>query len=157
MIVHRIAHQKYIRDLSGYGSYLYGGRWTLKGTYSVYTASTGSLAYLEYLVHQFERDTWPKNLMIASIEIKNKSLLFQPRQEDLPINWEALPYSWHVQQFGSTSLREDVLGLIVPSAIVDQESNVILNPSFAEFSTEVEITQISPLNLDKRFGFNSNP
>jgi RES domain-containing protein len=53
MIVYRIARANYIRDLSGIGSRLYGGRWNRKGTGIIYTSETRALATLEYLVHEY--------------------------------------------------------------------------------------------------------
>jgi len=37
MIVHRITSSKYIRDLSGYGAWKYGGRWNNPSCFMLYT------------------------------------------------------------------------------------------------------------------------
>ncbi len=93
MKIYRIAQEPFIRDLSGKGSYLYGGRWTTKGTYALYTAATPSLAYLEYVVHQFERDFWPTNLEIATIEVDERKLM-RVSASYLPEGWNQLSHSY---------------------------------------------------------------
>jgi RES domain-containing protein len=68
MIVYRIAKTRHIRDLSGIGAKLHGGKWNNKGTGIVYTSESRSLATVEYLVH-VPISIIPGDLSIASIEI----------------------------------------------------------------------------------------
>lgn len=51
MKLYRIAQTAHIKDLSGTGARLYGGRWNEKGVGVVYTSESRALAILEYLVH----------------------------------------------------------------------------------------------------------
>ena len=69
MQVFRIAKTRRIRDLSGTGAMLHGGRWNRKNIPVIYTAETRSLATVEFLVHISLFSIIPKNLSIASLEI----------------------------------------------------------------------------------------
>lgn len=151
MIFYRIAQEQYIRDLSGYGSFLYGGRWTLKGTHAIYAASTKSLAYLEFLVHQFERDTWPLSLNISTIAIHGDPEIARMVPEDLPSNWKNLNYQVEIQYYATRFFSEGFLGIQVPSVLVSEEENLILNPKHPDFKSSVAIRKVEKLELDKRF------
>jgi len=150
MIVTRIAQNQYIRLLDGMGSFLYGGRWSSKGTFAIYTAEFTSLAYLEYLVHQFERNTWPKNLAISKLEISD-SMITTISKEQLPANWQSILYLSETQFIGDRYFKEGELAIKVPSVIVDGEFNVVLNPEHNEFSSAVKRLEVNLLALDKRF------
>lgn len=152
MTVFRIAQKQYIDDLSGTGAYLYGGRWNLKGTRAVYTASSISLAYLEFLVHQFERDSWPQNMWVSEIGIKALDSIIELAQEELPPTWKDLKYHGETQQIAQKYFSRDIIGIKVPSVIVPREFNVLLNPSHKQFQSSVEVLNKEPLELDKRFG-----
>lgn len=152
MIVYRIAQATYIDDLSGFGAFLYGGRWNPKGTHVLYTASTISLAYLEYLVHQFERDTWPMNLFISKILIENADDFIELNPADLPEKWRDIKYHGESQQVATTYFSQGVLGLKIPSVIVPEEQNILLNPLHPQFNELVSVIKKEQLALDKRFG-----
>lgn len=147
---YRIAQKKYIRDLSGYGAYLAGGRWNLPGTYVLYLAAHRSLAYLEYLVHQYERELWPRNLMIATIKITDENQIIDIRPEQLPVNWASMQYRVEVQQTCEKHFKENILGLRVPSVVVPGEFNYVLNPLFKDFSSYVEIAGVELADFDER-------
>ncbi len=152
MTVFRIAQKPYIDDLSGTGAYLFGGRWNLKGTRALYTASSISLAYLEFLVHQFERDNWPQDMWISEIVIKDPGSILELSQKELPASWKNLKYHGETQQVAQKYFSQDRLGIKVPSVIVPSESNILLNPLYKKFQSLVEIQHKESLELDKRFG-----
>ncbi len=56
MTIYRLVRSEYHDDLSGYGAFLYGGRWNSKGQYAVYAAEHISLAVLEIVVN-YDRTT----------------------------------------------------------------------------------------------------
>lgn len=147
---YRIAQDKYIRDLSGYGAYLVGGRWNLPGTYVLYLAAHRSLAYMEYLVHQFDRDLWPKQLMISTVQIHNTDRIVHLEPEQLPVEWNSLPYHVAVQQTCKRYFQNDMLGIRLPSVVVPGEYNYALNPLAKDFSSEVTILTTELANFDVR-------
>lgn len=150
VIAYRIAQRQYIDDLSGYGAYLYGGRWNLPGVHALYLASHRSLAYMEYLVHQFNREIWPQDLMIASIAIRNESLIRELEGHDLPSAWQSMKYEVEVQRTAGSQFSNKILGFKAPSVVVPGEHNFVLNPQFSNFESEVYITEIDEANFDER-------
>lgn len=150
VIAYRIAQERYIQDLSGYGAYLVGGRWNLPGTYVLYLAAHRSLAYLEYLVHQYDRALWPTQLRLATIEIKNDDQIIELTPDQLPENWSDMQYNVAIQQTCERFFRKGVFGLKVPSVVVPGEYNFALNPQCKPFSSSVVISNIEPANFDKR-------
>lgn len=112
--------------MSGEGARLFGGRWNEKGVPLVYTSSTLALAVVEILVHV---DEVPLDFVAIRIDIpaavKVESL--SPRR--LPRDWRDHPAPARLQAAGSEwaqSMRS--LAFEVPSAVVPQERNVLLNP-----------------------------
>jgi RES domain-containing protein len=85
MIVYRINDSRYIKDLSGKGAALYGGRWNSKNTYVVYTAQSRSLALLETVVHIGKIPA--TGYCLATIELPDNSIASFP--------FEKLPPGWH--------------------------------------------------------------
>ena len=67
MIAYRIAFQKYIKDLSGTGSEIFGGRWNPIGTSVLYTSQTVGTSAMEFLVNLDSKLT---NLKIALVVIE---------------------------------------------------------------------------------------
>ncbi len=151
MIVFRIAREEYIRDLSGYGAYLYGGRWSQKGTFALYTSAYQSLAYLEYLVHQHERPLWPDDLCISEIEIKDRAPIIDYPIKDLPSKWKEAAYTAENQNLITSLFQNSCFGVKLPSAILPSEFNVVLNPKHEDFHSLVKIKDVQPVDLDKRF------
>ncbi len=151
MIVFRSAQEKYIQDLSGYGAFLVGGRWTTAGIYALYTGLNRALAYVEYYVHQFERGTWPKDLRMASIEIPDDHIDYVILDtKKLPKQWTEIPYNYLIQRIGAELFAAGKFGIFVPSVIVKGENNLILNPLHSDFKKKVKIKEVNDFNLDER-------
>ena len=90
MRVYRIAKTKYIRDLSGTGARMYGGRWNKKGVGILYTSENRALATVEYLVH-VSSSIVPAELSIAMIQIPDDISPKEISISDLPANWRDYP------------------------------------------------------------------
>ena len=90
MLVYRIAKKDVIKDLSGTGAKLYGGRWNHKGTAVVYTSETRALATVEFLVH-VSLSNAPRGLMIATIEIPCNIASEDVPRGSLPRGWRDYP------------------------------------------------------------------
>ena len=117
-------------SLCGTGAKDSGGRWNRKGTPVLYSSSNIALACLETLVHLGASDL-PLNRYLICIDIPET--VWKRRLE---LNAKQVPVGWDAQPAGMTSLD---LGdewlksaehpiLVVPSAIVAEESNVLINP-----------------------------
>lgn len=148
MILYRIAKCTYVNDLSGAGARLYGGRWNSIGKPMIYLASTRSLAVLEVLVH-LSPTTFPDDFCIAEIEVPDDSVKELPIKK-LPSNWQDILPPTELKKIGDDFLKqqEDLL-LKVPSAIVAEEYNYLLNPLHPAMSKAKLIKQL-PFNFDQR-------
>ena len=149
MIVYRIAKTNHIRDLSGIGARLYGGRWNKKGIGIVYTSENRSLATVEYLVH-VPISIIPGDLGIVSIKIPS---LINPKdvlRSDLPKNWRDYPPPAELAEIGTKwALSNETLLLRVPSAVVENEFNILINPRHSDMK-RISISQIEKFRFDKR-------
>ena len=149
MFVYRIAKKKHIRDLSGIGARLYGGRWNRKGIGIVYTSESRALALVEFLVN-VPFSMFPSKLCIATVEMDDQ---IRPREiplSDPPKNWHKFPATPELAEVGSKwAVSNESLALRVPSAVVPHEFNILLNPAHPDIK-HVEITTVERLEMDKR-------
>jgi len=130
----------YAGDLSGAGARLYGGRWNSLGRPMVYLASTRSLAMLEVLVH-LSPTTFPGDFCIAEIKVPDDSIK-ELSIKDLPANWQDILPPIELKKQQSLLLK-------VPSAIVAEEFNYLLNPLHPSIS-KVKLIKQLPFNFDQR-------
>jgi RES domain-containing protein len=150
MLVYRIINQeKRIRDLSGTGAYLNGGRWNNEGTYALYTSENSALALLEILVHAGETEM-PPHLFIVTIEIADTALIRDVADADLPDHWR-LPENLALKSMGDRLLSDPkCLAIRARSAVFPAQYNYIVNPLFSRFADTVRVVDVSPLELDAR-------
>jgi RES domain-containing protein len=147
MIVFRITNETYKNDISGNGAAMFGSRWNSKGTRLLYTSQSISLSILESLVH-LKRSDIPPTQYLLHIELPDE-------KEIAEISYKKIKKDWHreieyTQWMGDQFIRKKKnLFLKVPSAIVPQESNVLLNPAHNEFK-KVKLVASELLELDKR-------
>ncbi len=147
MIIYRLAAKMYKDDLSGTGAKLFGGRWNSVGLAGLYTTENISLAVLEILV-RVGMQTIPISYHLVKIEIPDA---IQP----LAISIGKLRKDWkddtgYTQWMGDEFLRSaNALILKIPSAIVDEENNFLINPKHGDFK-KVKIVSVSKFQFDKR-------
>ena len=117
-------------DLSGAGAKSTGGRWNATGDPLVYTSETQALACLETVVH-LNAGGLPLNRYLVSVTIP-KAVWADARTEtpgSLPVGWDADPSGRASIQFGTAWIRSVASALLrVPSVIVPDEYNVLINP-----------------------------
>ena len=147
MILYRISSAKYADDLSGNGARLYGGRWNSEGKPMVYLASSRSLAVLESLAHIVATNI-PADFVILTIETPDDFLAIP--ENVLPDNWNEYPEQHILKQIGNSFLqRNEHLLLKVPSALVPEEFNYLMNPLHAK-AAKVKVIKKVPFNFDQR-------
>ena len=133
---------------SGEGARRDGGRWNSPGARMVYTAGTISLALLELLVHLNSGDPIP---LYSRCSVRfDGSLVMALDLKQLPKNWRQSPVPGAVRAFGDqwiASGRSAVLK--VPSAVVEEESNYLINPVHADFKL-FKIGNFQPISLGPR-------
>jgi RES domain-containing protein len=149
MIVYRIARKKYAHDLSGIGAKIAGGRWNSPGNPVVYTSGSISLAMLEVAVH-LPLEKLPKGFFLITIEVPEDIQVAKVDRSKLPLNWALSIQAPVTQQIGDLFLSKGKnLVLQVPSAVVPEEFNYLVNPNHKSFSA-VKIISMKDLNFDSR-------
>jgi len=157
MQVWRICGQKFAADaFSGEGPRLFSGRWNPKGVPMVYTSAHLSLAAMEVFVH-LEIRTEPDDLMAVSavLPVHEPTLLLQGEKlvKELPSNWRSLENAI-LQRIGANWVNTRTsLALMVPSAVIDSEWNVLINPQHPD-AARIEIGKPKPFRFDPRMFHN---
>ncbi len=117
-------------DLSGKGAEMTGGRWNAKGAPVVYASFTQALACLETIVHLGVCGL-PLNRYLVRVEVPDDVWAEAERVDlaSLSIGWDAAPPGKVSLDFGAAWLASRRSpALIIPSAIVPDEHNVLINP-----------------------------
>lgn len=149
MKLYRLSREKYASDISGTGAKLNGGRWNSRGKSALYTAENISLAILEVAVH-LDLDLIPEDYYLIEIELPETATIQTLNPSDLKRHWDSLPHSESTQLLGDDFLvANEYLALKVPSAIVPQEHNFIINPLHPDF-LKVKITKTDAFSFDNR-------
>ena len=119
------------KAFNGEGAKKYGGRWNRKGTPLVYLASSLSLCALETLVHT-DSDLFPAHYYYT-VDVPEDSLI-SDLEVPLPDGWETTPGPDLLQEIGTNWFESKKSPLLrVPSAVIPQEFNYLLNPTHADF------------------------
>jgi RES domain-containing protein len=130
----------------GEGARLYGGRWNSPGRAVVYLAGSLALAALEILVHvksQRELEGYVKLRVEAP-----KDVVSEPSA--LPSNWRQGRAPDETRAIGDAWLQAgETLLLRVPSVIIPEESNYLLNPSHPDFD-RLTVGEAEPFSFDPR-------
>jgi RES domain-containing protein len=149
MIVYRLCKKEYANDLSGRGAEINGGRWNGKGLAALYTSASRALCTIEIVVH-IPAGIIPMDYCMVAIEFPDDAPVKIIPVKDLPYSWNNNPISLHTQRIGNTFLSsQKALVLKVPSAIVKDEWNYIINPAHKDFK-KVKILDIEPFTFDTR-------
>lgn len=131
MLVWRITREAH-QALDGEGARLHGGRWNSEGVAVVYTSATLALAALEYLVHVDPEDV-PEDLVAMRIRVPDDLPDERVRVSDLPADWSEVPDHPACVSRGDAWAKEASAAVLrVPSAIVPEEENVLLNPKHTD-------------------------
>ncbi len=150
MQVFRLARYARRYDLSGYGAYLYGGRWNLRGTSLLYTAEARSLAIMEVLVHLTSEEL-PDDMYLITLEVPDTASRAELTVADLPPDWRRTGLPQPTALLGHAWLESGAtLALRVPSVIVPQEHNLLLNPAHPEFAQVRLAAEPEPFFFDER-------
>ena len=138
----RLARKRFAA-LDGAGARLYGGRWNRRGQSVVYSSENLSLAVLEVIVHlELALEDFPADYVKIAIEIPEALLL--ERIEALPRT------AARTREIGANWCDSaKSVGLLVPSVIVPEEHNLLLNPRHPQFES-IKALPTKPFHLDPR-------
>ena len=147
MEVFKICREKYSTSLNASGA---SNRRNKKDEFVIYTGSNRSLSALELVVHR-SAITITNPYKLLTISIKEKTLITEISMEDLPANWKSMEAYIALQEIGSkwyTSLTSLILK--VPSVLISQEHNYIINTKHPLFTKNIALTSIEDFIWDKR-------
>lgn len=118
----------------GEGARLLGGRWNSPGTAMVYTSDSPALAALELLVG-LDDASFLYGFVLRGVEIPERSIAtLDPAL--LPASWQTSPAPPELARLGDDWIRSGrSAALRVPSAVVPQQTNLLLDPRHRDFAT----------------------
>lgn len=152
MKVFRIEREKYIETtLEGIGAALTEGyRWNSLNTCLVYTAESRALATLEVSVHLDLSEDLPTDRYYVEIDIPNDITILEINIDDLPDGWDSKPPILETQYIGDDFVKEKNAAILkVPSSIVKQEFNFLINPNHPD-SKKILVVSVTPFKFDSR-------
>jgi RES domain-containing protein len=153
MRVWRICPRKFAEAaFSGDGPRLFSGRWNPAGVPMVYTSLSLSLAAMEVFVH-LEVVTEPDDLVsiMAEVQIDEAALRAHGKSllAKLPADWHRLNHP-ALQAMGVDWVSEGkLLALLVPSAVIPGEWNLLLNPAHPD-AKKIKREEPRSFNFDSR-------
>jgi RES domain-containing protein len=145
----RIVQTRWIDTaLSEEGARRYGGRWNKPGTPAVYLAESRALAVLEILVHA-PREALRLDWTVIQVEIDDADVETK-EITSLPENWSEMPSSQSARAFGDFWIvNSGRLALKVPSAVIPEESALVVNPAHSKWA-QLKPIDVKPFRLDGR-------
>jgi RES domain-containing protein len=146
----KIATEEAALDRSGNGAKKEGGHWNSVGTPALYSGATVELCALEKWVHIDEEDPDAK-LVLVSIELPDDpALCRRVGVEELPKGWDDVPVSTVAREFGTRFLKNgEQLYMCVPSVIVHEACNFVINPAHAACD-EMKLEIVRSFSFDPR-------
>jgi len=145
----RICRRRCAADAaSGEGARLYGGRWNSRGVRVVYASTSLALAAVETFVN-LEPNLRPPDLVFIEGEIPDELEIGRLDPKTLPAGWyETRDES--LRRFGDDWIRGGrSAALLVSSAAIRGEWNMLLNPSHRDFS-QIRFHVPAPFKFDVR-------
>lgn len=152
MIVFRIEREKYLTTtLTGIGASMTDGyRWNSLNTKIIYTADSRALGTLEVSVHLDLSEDLPSDRFYIEIEIPDEITIQEVNLVDLPEVWNINPPILTTQIIGDDFVYyNDCAILKVPSSIVPQEFNYLINPNHPDAS-KIKVLSTTRMTFDSR-------
>jgi RES domain-containing protein len=148
MILWRLTRRAYA-DLSGRGGQLADGRWHTRGRPVIYCAASAALAVLEVRVHlDLPLELLPDDYVLVQIEAPDVLAVRTIMPSNLPTGWRSREDL--CRPLGDAWLDEASTALLsVPSAIIEVERNILLNPRHPD-ADRVVIAEVTPFGWDER-------
>ena len=145
MMLYRFTPEIFSTNINGQGAKLFGGRWNSIGLATVYCSSVISLSLLELFIHSVSYEEIVRNKLIS---IEAPENIKEIKSTDLKNSWH-LDYGY-TRFIGDEFLKSSIsLLLKVPSAIIQEENILLINPQHKDFS-KVKIKSIKAFEFDVR-------
>jgi RES domain-containing protein len=147
MDVFKICREKYSHSLNASGA---ANRWNKKDEFVIYYGSSRSLSTLEMVAHRSYINISSQYKLLI-ISISDESLIKETDIRDLPENWKSIEAYVELQEIGSKWYQSnESLVLKVPSAIIPQEYNYIINTKHPLFATHIILKEVDDFVWDNR-------
>lgn len=147
MVVYRITTAQWCNRLAASG---FPARWNSKGTFVIYIAQSRALACLENLVHRSGIGN-DAIFRVMLIHIPDTLRIEQLQRNKLKEDWNVFENYPYCQRIGDQWVQEGRSAIIrVPSAIVNEEYNYLINPNHPEFN-KIKLKGDEPFLFDPRF------
>jgi len=148
MIVYRLTKNAYKNVLSGKGAELHGGRWNSKGKSIIYTCQSRALCTMEIAVHT-PLGNLPKGYYLQTIKIPDLRIQ-EIKTTLLHKDWRNFPHHSSTKSYGNAFISQGKnLVLKVPSAIIQDEYNYLINPNHPYFK-KIKLMDIQSFKFDQR-------
>ena len=132
----------------GEGARLYGGRWNSVGVAMIYASEHKSLAALEVRVH-INATKKIKRYRCFAFQF-DASLMEVFRAGSLPKDWRQEPPPASLQQIGDAWVKAASSPILaVPSVIIPDELNYLLNPKHPDFA-KIKVEKPADFIFDPR-------
>ena len=133
---------------NGEGARLYGGRGNAEGIPIIYCAGSRALAGLEVLVH-LPSPLLQLDFMIIETQFDSR-FVQQISIADLPPGWQNDQPVLATKNMGNQWAKEgNSLVLAVPSTIIPEEPNYLINPEHPDFKA-IQVGQPQEFSFDQR-------
>ncbi len=148
MQVYRIAIEKYAYALHASGR---PARWNEKNQFVLYTSSSRSLCTLELLVRRATiKGMIPYKIMLIDLKISEQQIQ-TIKLKDLGDNWRTTSAYPVLRERASNWYKSlDALILRVPSAVIPQEENFIINTVHPDFKKAAKLVKTEDFLWDER-------
>lgn len=152
MTVFRIERRKYLEHtLLGLGAKQSRGfRWNSFGTALVYAGESRALAILEIAVHLDIAADLPTDRVMVEIHVPDSVFIQRLSRKELPEGWNAKPPTTTTQWIGDEFVKRGEAAILkIPSAIISQEYNYLINPLHSD-AKMLRVDKHYPFQLDER-------
>ena len=146
MLAYRITLKKYSTNLFAPGL---AGRWNGNGRKVIYCAESIALAFLENMVRRQGvgfNDDFKTMILEIPDDLKIKTII----ADDLPPGWRTFIDYDKCQPFGNTWYDDGIVPILkVPSAVLPDSSNYVINSLHADFK-RIKLVKVTDLIPDQR-------
>lgn len=148
MEVYRLVRSKFAGTITASGR---ANRWNRESEHVLYAASSRSLAALEQLVH-LDQASLADTYSILVLSVNEKQYPLQSISvNQLPANWKHFQSIPDLQGIGSSWYKNQSSVLLrVPSIIIEQEKNYLINTRHPDFKRCVKLVRTEKYGWDRR-------
>ncbi len=127
---------------------MYPGRWNTYNTPVLYTSESLALAAWEIAV-RIDPINFPENLTYVKIKIPDDSLHVFSKTG---MNADFIHRNKSIQAGMDFIKKGKFITLKVPSVVIPESFNFVLNPNHSTYNSKVRILEIKPFRFDDRTG-----